>query len=197
MSQTGSINYEAHVPWLQGKGLNVYTQFGEDGLIAACLQKIGETNRHCFEIGAADGRFFSNTLRLREEGWKAVLIEGNDRLFEKLNADFGHESTCIHALCSDLDRVLLETFIDETPDLGIIDIDGQDYWMWEDLKAFKPRIMLVEISTSGRSMPVPKRGEPYPAQAGMEQIKGLGESKGYTMVATTFCNALFVENSCL
>ena len=197
MSQAGSINYEAHVPWLRGKGHNVYTQFGEDGLIAACLQKIGETNRHCFEIGAADGRFFSNTLRLREEGWKAVLIEGNDKLFEKLKADFDAQSTCIHALCSDLDLVLLETFIDETPDLGIIDIDGQDYWMWHDLQSFRPRIMLVEISTQGPSMPIPARGEPYPAQAGLKQIKGLGESKGYTLVATTFCNALFIENTCL
>lgn len=197
MSQTGSINYEAHVPWLRGKGHNVYTQFGEDGLIAACLQKIGETNRHCFEIGAADGRFFSNTLRLREQGWKSVLIEGNDKLFEKLKAEFGHESTCIHAICSELDRVLLETFIDETPDLGIIDIDGQDYWMWCDMVAFRPRIMLVEISTQGPSMPVPQRGEPYPAQAGLDAIVELGKAKEYTLVATTFCNALFIENSCL
>lgn len=197
MSQTGSINYDAHVPWIRGKGHNVYTQFGEDGLIAACLQKIGETNRHCFEIGAADGRFFSNTLRLRELGWKSVLIEGNDKLFEKLNAEFGHESTCIHAVCSDLDRVLLETFIDETPDLGIIDIDGQDYWMWCDMVAFRPRIMLVEISTQGPSMPVPQRGEPYPAQAGLAAIVELGKTKGYTLVATTFCNALFIENTCL
>lgn len=197
MSQTDSINYDAHVPWIRGKGHNVYTQFGEDGLIAACLQKIGETNRHCFEIGAADGRFFSNTLRLRELGWKSVLIEGNDKLFEKLNAEFGHESTCIHAVCSDLDRVLLETFIDETPDLGIIDIDGQDYWMWCDMVAFRPRIMLVEISTQGPSMPVPQRGEPYPAQAGLAAIVELGKTKGYTLVATTFCNALFIENTCL
>jgi hypothetical protein len=93
--------------------------------------------------------------------------------------------------------VLLETFIDETPDLGIIDIDGQDYWMWHNLVAFRPRILLVEISTQGPSMPVPKRGEPYPAQAGLKQIKGLGEFKGYTLVATTFCNALFIENTCL
>ena len=197
MSQTGSINYAAHVPWLQGKGHNVYTQFGEDGLIAACLLKIGETNRHCFEIGAADGRFFSNTLRLREIGWKAVLIEGDDRQFEKLKAEFDAQSTCIHALCSDLDRVLLETFIDETPDVGIIDIDGQDYWMWCDMVAFRPRIMLVEISTQGPSMPVPQRGEPYPAQAGLNAIVELGKRKGYTLVATTFCNALFIENTCL
>lgn len=197
MSLSGSINYESLVPWLQGKGLNVYTQFGEDGLIATTLQKIGETNRHCFEIGAADGRFFSNTLRLREQGWFAVLIEANQKQYNQLQADFGDESTCIHAECNDLDTLLLTTGIDKKPDLGIIDIDGQDYWLWHDMAEIRPRIMLVEISTQGRSMPIPARGEPYPAQAGMKQIAGLGESKGYTLVATTHCNALFVENTCL
>lgn len=196
MSQ-GSINYESLVPWLAGKALNVYTQFGEDGLIAATLQKIGETNRHCFEIGAADGRFFSNTLRLREEGWHAVLIEANAEQYNKLQAEFGNVSVCIQSECSNLDELLTATDIDRTPDLGIIDIDGQDYWLWHDMVEIRPRVMLVEISTQGPSMPVPARDEPYPAQAGMKQIKGLGESKGYTLVATTHCNALFVENSCL
>jgi hypothetical protein len=193
----GSINYESLVPWLTGKGLNIYTQFGEDGLIAATLQKIGETNRHCFEIGAADGRFFSNTMRLRELGWYAVLIEANAEQYKKLQAEFGSESLCIQAECSNLDDLLTATDIDRTPDLGIIDIDGQDYWLWNDMVQIRPRVMLVEISTQGRSMPVPERGEPYPAQAGLKQIKELGESKGYTLVATTHCNALFIENSCL
>lgn len=197
MSQTGSINYEARVQWLTGKGLNVYTQFGEDGLIAASLQKIGETNRQCFEIGAADGRFFSNTLRLRDEGWKAVLIEANDKQFEQLKADFGEQSTCIHATCNSLDSVLRGTDLSTKPDLGIIDIDGQDYWLWHDLVVYRPRIILVEISTQGAGMPIPKRGEPYPAQAGLTQIEALGTVKGYTLVATTYCNALFVDSECL
>jgi hypothetical protein len=197
MASMGSVNYEAHVPWLQGCGLNVYTQFGEDGLIAACLKKIGDTNRHCFEIGAADGRFFSNTLRLRELGWFSVLIEANEKQFDKLKTDFGDQSVCIFGKCGDLDDMLIQTTIDRRPDLGIIDIDGQDYWLWHDMEEIRPRIMLVEISTQGRSIPIPLRGESYPAQAGLEQIAELGTVKGYTLVAPTFCNALFIENSCL
>lgn len=170
---------------------------GEDGLIATCLQRIGETNRQCFEIGAHDGRFFSNTLRLREQGWIAVLIESDERQFQKLNADFGKDATCIHAHCSDLDKLLLDVAIEENPDLGVIDIDGQDYWLWHDMWTIEPRVMLVEISTQGPSQPIPIRGEAYPAQAGLDAITELGKSKGYTLVATTFCNALFVKTECL
>lgn len=192
MGQQQSIRYTPHVSWLRDKALNVYTQFGEDGLIATCLQRIGETSRQCFEIGAHDGRLFSNTLRLRELGWYAVLIEGNQNLFDKLQADYGTQSTCIHCFCSDLDAVLCETNIDQKPDLGIIDIDGQDFWMWQDLKDVRPRIMLVEVSTRGHAEPPPERGGE--GQAGIDAIRYLGELKGYTLVAETFCNALFIDN---
>lgn len=192
MGQQQSIRYTPHVNWLRDKALNVYTQFGEDGLIATCLQRIGETNRHCFEIGAADGRFFSNTLLLRGKGWYSVLIEGNQKLFDKLQADYGTESTCIHCVCSDLDFVLRETNINQKPDLGIIDIDGQDFWMWQDLQDVRPRIMLVEVSTRGHAEPPPERGGE--GQAGIDAIRHLGELKGYTLVAETFCNALFVDS---
>jgi len=192
MGQHQSVRYTPHVAWLKDKAFNVYTQFGEDGLIEACLKKIGETNRHCFEIGASDGSFFSNTLVLREKGWDAVLIEASEKLYEKLKADYGSQSTCIHRTCVDLDAVLRETNINLQPDLGIIDIDGQDFWMWNDLQDVLPRIMLVEISTRSPSEPPPERyGE---GQAGMDAIRYLGESKGYTLVAETFCNALFVDS---
>lgn len=194
MTKAGTINYATCVDWLEGCGSNVYTQFGEDGLIDACLRRVGETNRHCFEIGAADGRFFSNTLRLRENGWFAVLIESHAALYEKLQREFGEQSTCIYTHCTDLDSVLLQTEISTTPDLGVIDIDGQDYWLWDALVTVRPRVMLVEISTRGEWEGIPGIGEEYPAQAGLRAVEDLGRRKEYTLVAHTYCNALFVDS---
>ena len=182
------------VPWLQGKASNVFTQFGEDGLIEAVFQRIGETNRQCFEIGAADGVFYSNTLRLRELGWKACLMESDEKRFNQLVENFGAVSVCLHGLFTDLTQPLQQTEFDKTPDLGVIDIDGQDYWLWDCLKEYRPRVMLVEIH--------PQDDEPLPprdmaGQAGLNVIRRLGESKEYTLVARTYCNALFVGNEWL
>ena len=190
-----SINCKPRVEWLLGKAHNTYTQFGEDGLIAACLEEIGETNRQCFEIGAADGRFYSNTLRLREQGWRAVLIEAGEEQYRKLNNEFGATSICIHETCTDLDATLTKTGIDHTPDLGIIDIDGQDYWLWHDLRKIRPRIMLVEIYPPDDKREAPERGCGPEHQAGLDAIHRLGADKGYSLVATTHCNALFVETA--
>ena len=194
MQTTQSISCNPLVPWLQKKASNVYTQFGEDGLIEAVFDRIGETNRQCFEIGAADGVFYSNTLRLRELGWKALLIESDVKRYLKLEQAFGNQSICILALIKELNHPLLNAGFETTPDLGVIDIDGQDYYLWESLTVFKPRVMLVEINPDAHE-PLPPRNEP--GQAGLTVIQRLGESKGYTLVATTFCNALFVDSSCL
>jgi len=190
-----SINYQPRVEWMKGEASNVYTQFGEDGLIAACLNRIGETNRQCFEIGAADGRFYSNTLRLREEGWRAVLIEAGRDQYDALQRDYGTTSVCIHETCTDLDATLSDTGIDHAPDLGIIDIDGQDYWLWYDLLKHRPRIMLVEIFPPDARKPAPTRTAGREHQAGLNAIAQLGIDKGYSLVATTHCNALLIESS--
>ena len=188
-----SINYSPCVPWLAGKGWNQYTQFGEDGLIDACLERIGETNRHCFEIGAADGSFYSNTLRLRERGWHAVLLEADETQFYKMKEKYGKQSICVHGTIDNLDAALVPTGIDRTPDLGIIDIDGQDYWLWKEMILVRPRVMVVEIFPPDKEALPPTRGQGNNGQAGLYPIKKLGETKGYQLVATTHCNAVFVD----
>src|SRR5579864_4986077 len=67
------------------KAKNVTSQFGEDGLIAAILEKIGVKHQSCFEIGASDGTFFSNTKALRDQGWFADLVEPDKDDFRTLS----------------------------------------------------------------------------------------------------------------
>ena len=194
MQTTQSISCKTYVPWLTGKASNVYTQFGEDGLIEAVFDEIGTTNRHCFEIGAHDGVWYSNTLVLRELGWSAVLFEADPEHYAKLDESFGAVSKCVLGKITDLDAALFFTSIERTPDFGVIDIDGQDFWMWSDLYLYRPRVMLVETHQE-RCEPVPERGGA--GQAGLDAITALGGQKGYVLVASTYCNALFVDSKCL
>lgn len=193
MQGTQSINATAVLPWLHGKALNVYTQFGEDGLIDAVFDRIGTTNRECFEVGAADGRYYSNTLRLREDGWGAVLMEKDPAQWEKLHANYRSDLVdCVIGAVDDLDTTLHWTRLrDELcPDLGVIDVDGQDYWLWHDMVEYRPRVMLVEINYQEWDA-IPPRGES--GQAGLAAIRQLGEEKGYELAAHTYCNALFIR----
>src|SRR6266851_5471757 len=92
--------------WLSGQARNVYSQFGEDGVIDAIFRVIRSANRWCFECGAADGLFFSNTRRLVREGWDAVLVEADAAAFHRLEANcrpFAGRARCFSERADRLD----------------------------------------------------------------------------------------------
>ena len=178
--------------WLEGKGRNVTSQFGEDCLIAAALSRIGITNQWCFEVGAHDGLYFSNTKWMRDDGWNAVLIESVRDHYVKLEALRTDKVHCIHATVGqgDLDRILRMCGAPESMDFGCIDIDGQDYWVWKGMERYRPRLMLVEFCR-GDGRFIPPLGDSSIDQATLEPILELGKEKGYRMLAKTHCNVLF------
>lgn len=195
---THIIYPQAH-EWLGGRGAIETSQFGEDGLIAACLERFGETNRFCFEVGAHDGLGFSNTKALRDKGWTSVLIERDLKAFSHLSK-LANERT--HCVCADvlekqLDCILRDYNAPEAPDLGVIDIDGQDYWLWHDMWLHKPRLMLVEIQPNSEDREVERGTTEKCAQAGLNPIVRLGEKKGYVALAHTVCNVLFCRKELL
>ena len=183
--------------FLLGAESNTFSQFGEDGLIAALFEQIGTENRWCFECGASDGLIYSNTKVLRDAGWSAVLIEASVKLVVDLRETASAETNS-KVIGIEVDR---ETPLDEVLeyadppydlDLGVIDIDGQDYWLWNDMTIYVPRVMLVEYSLRNLTAAVPERGSDR-GQAGCKRIVELGKDKGYRALAVTPCNVLFVR----
>jgi hypothetical protein len=66
---------------------NVTSQYGEDGVIAEILRRIGVRNRWCVEFGAWDGKYLSNTWSLiNQSDWSAVLLEGDKDRADRLAA---------------------------------------------------------------------------------------------------------------
>ena len=126
---------------------NEHSQFGEDGIIAAIFSEIGERNRWCFEVGAHDGVYLSNTKRLRDVGWSAVLIEHHQPHFQELNKLSSDRVHCVHQKIrtGDLDRILASCCAPKDMDFGSIDIDSDDYFVWQAMQEYAPRVMCVEF----------------------------------------------------
>lgn len=182
--------------FLKEKDCNVTSQNGEDGLIAALFDKLGARNSWCFEVGATDGLELSNTWALREAGWRAVLIEADGVHFDELVRRFGERVYAVHERIglNSLDRILDEAGAPADLDLGVIDIDGQDLQVWDGLRDFRPRVVLIEYNAGGTGYLGGHfvGGKPV-WQAGYDDIAALGKAKGYEPVATTGHNAFFVD----
>lgn len=178
---------------------NTYSQNGEDGVIEAIFGAIGTRSRWCCEFGAWDGIHFSNTRRLIEDRWSAVLIEADERRYEELvanNARFPQVHT-LRALVG-VDETL-ESLLDRSGaselDLLVVDIDGHDYEIVDQL-GVRPRVLCVEVN-AGHSPMATQAITPEVASENVGQpfalFQAAAERMGYRLVAYTG-NAFYVRS---
>ncbi|MHC4748852.1 MAG: FkbM family methyltransferase [Planctomycetota bacterium] len=191
--------------WLSTFARNVTSQYGEDGIIEEVLNIIGDNNKWCVEFGSWDGKVCSNTFNLiSEKGCSAVLIEGNRKRYKDLLKTFaGNEKVItINAFVgldkeNGLDSILRKTAIPTNFDLLSIDIDGNDYHVWEALQDYKPKVVVIEFNPT-----IPKMVEfvqpPDPRLyqgSSLLSITKLSKSKGYELICTTKTNGIFVDSA--
>lgn len=178
---------------------SVHSQSGEDGIIQRLFELIGTRNRFFVEFGAGDGLFLSNTAHLRlDHGWSGLLMEGSDRADGQLVQREFVSAENINALFSRYE-------VPEVFDFLSIDIDGNDYWVWNALTDFQPRIVVVEYNIFfglDQACTVPYEAdrtwdESYYHGASLAAFEKLGAAKGYTLIHADGWapNAFFVLNS--
>lgn len=180
---------------------NITSQWGEDGIIEEILKRIGTgSTGTCVEFGAWDGKHMSNTYNLwHNKGWSAVLIEGDSKRATDLKDAIREyskvtpyrafvEETGVNSLDSILSK-LSRTSID----LLSIDIDGDDYYIFKSLSN-RPRVIIVEYNPTipPHLSIISNKGEYFGSSA--KAIVELGKEKGYSLVAITETNCIFVTN---
>jgi hypothetical protein len=184
----------------------VHSQYGEDGLIEAIFERIGTTNRWCFEVGACDGQTLSNVANLVDQGWHAVLVEqdaqAQAKCAKRYVARMDVRCVCGYVFPWSFCGLLTSAGCPDEPDLGVIDIDEQDFWLWAGMQTIRPRVMVVEFGLDRPVDQVPplsdQEREPLPViQAGKNMIHYLGVSKGYAPLAVTECNIVWCRSDCL
>lgn len=191
--------------WLLQHARNDTSEWGEDGIIEKIFELVPPVNRWCVEFGAWDGRHTSNTYTLmKERGWSGVFIEADRERFEELLETYRDNSRahCVNRFVSfvgadNLDGILAETQIPKDFDLLSIDIDGNDYHIWDSLQRYEPRVVIIEFNLTipsdiefiqPRNMRVQQGSSPF-------SLAKLGRTKGYELVCVTGCNAIFVKSS--
>lgn len=183
------------------------SQNGEDGIIQEILRRLAEhvpLDGWCSEFGAWDGVYLSNTCHLiRNKNYRAVLIEGDPRRVAKLKENFPQTSvTKIQRFVSfegpdSLDSIFAECDIPKNFDFLSIDVDGVDYFIFESLKIYRPKLICVEFNISIPNAVdwVQPRDMNVQQGASARALVRLGAEKGYTLVASTKCNLFFVDDA--
>jgi len=190
--------------WLNAYAKKFTSQYGEDGIVRKILEVIGENDKWCVEFGSWDGKKCSNTFSLiTDKEYSAVLIEANQKRFKNLLKTFEGNNRVI--LLNEfvgfdekdgLDCILKTTPIPENFDFLSIDIDGNDYYAWDAVKKYRPKVVVIEFNpTIHKSIEFVQPKDPKVTQgSSLRSIDKLARSKGYELVVTTKTNAFFVDS---
>jgi hypothetical protein len=182
---------------------NIQSQFGEDGVIEEIFNRIGTANKICVEFGAWDGIHLSNTWNLwHNKEWNALLIEGDKAKFDLLVSNTSNFKNVYPYLTyvstegdTAIESILNKVSFPKDLDLVSIDIDGDDYYIFESLINFTPRLILIEYNPTvppGVEI-IQKRGE-YFGSSALSLLK-LGHKKGYKLAHMTDTNMFFINEN--
>lgn len=199
-----------------------FSQNGEDGLLAFVLSKIPDKTGWCVEVGAWDGRSESNTYYfISRQGYRGIMIEADPKKFELLQENMKpYGAICVNAFVrpggeNKLDNILSQTAIPKQFDLLSIDIDGDDYYVWQSLNKYQSKVVIIEINNDKPGVKrINKRGSPLGrdgAGTGISSMQGitgytgtsilsmteLATRKQYSLLANVRCNAVFVRQEYL
>jgi hypothetical protein len=129
-------------------GRRLYSQAGEDGVLAEILRRVGLTSRYFVELGSGDGSE-NCTRALLEAGWRGCWIEAEPIYAAAATAIAGSRAVVVDALVSreNVASLLDAAGVPPEPDVLSIDIDGNDYWVWEEIgRTRRPRVVVIEYN---------------------------------------------------
>jgi hypothetical protein len=181
-----------------------YSQNSEDQIIKEILDKIEiqDEEKWSVEFGAWDGVFGSNSnYFITKEGYKSVLIEGNNEKYQNLvknMKDFDVVSLNKYVSFTGdntLDNILNQTDIPKEFAFASIDIDGNDYYIWESFTQYRPKLVIIEFNPSISNeveFIQPKDMNINQGCSPLSLVK-LAKSKGYELVKTNLNNCFFVD----
>jgi hypothetical protein len=137
---------------LARSGYKIYSQHEEDGMIAEIFRRIGCRSHYFIEFGVGDG-LENNTLALLMQEWKGIWLEADAeccrRILEGLPETIGSGQLAIkHALITreNIDALITGHNPPEEIDLLSIDIDGNDFHVWEQIRSVKARVVVIEYN---------------------------------------------------
>jgi hypothetical protein len=192
----------------------IFSQFGDDGIIQYLIRQLQPVPDTFVEFGVENYRESNTRFLLLNNNWRGLVLDGDEDSINYIRKDdiyWRHTLTARRAFITrdNINDLLKEAGLAGEIGLLSIDIDGNDYWVWEKLNVVDPVIAIVEYnSIFGPDLAVTI---PYDAKfvrhrahysgqfwgASLQALTSLATQKGYSLVGCNSAgnNAYFVRSN--
>lgn len=194
----------------------VYSQFGEDGIIQWLIHNAEIENKTFIEFGVEDYTEANTRFLLMNNNWSGLVMDGSEINMQRLNSWeylWKYDLTAISAFITkeNINQLILNAGF--KGDIGIlsIDLDGNDWWILNAITCVNPRILICEYNNifgAEKKVTVPYDAEFIRTQKHYSGLYWGGsiavfcdyaEKNGYYYMGSNLAgnNAFFVRKDCI
>lgn len=212
MAALHSRSLPASTP-LTAAEFQVFSQWGEDGILQFLLAHIPVPNTVFVEFGVESYAEANTRFLLLHDNWSGLIIDGSEaHMNDVRQSDLAWRHT-LHTTAAWISAENINDLISNAGirgDIGIlsVDIDGVDYWVWHAIDVVQPRIVIAEYNSlfgpeakvTPPYDPTFERAKAHSSHvfygASLAALNHLAGQKGYTLVGTNCAgnNTFFVRN---
>jgi hypothetical protein len=204
--QTFLNNQRSSITSLHEVEFQVFSQWGDDGIIQYLINKVDIPNKTFIEFGVENYRESNTRFLLINNNWSGLVIDGSKTNIDYIKKDIVSWAFDIHAEHAFITKENINNIISKflnkgyNSEIGIlsIDIDGNDFWIWKEIDVVKPIIVITEYNAvfgNEKSWTIPYKDDFYRLDysksyqywgASLKAFYDLADKKGYYFVG---CNS--------
>ncbi|MGI0484137.1 hypothetical protein ACN4EK_01800 [Pantanalinema rosaneae CENA516] len=190
----------------------VFSQWGDDGIIQWLVNHLEFPHETFIEFGVENYRESNTRFLMMNHNWSGLVMDGSEaNVSEITNSeyfwryDLTAKAIFIHR--DNINELLLASGFDQEVGILHIDLDGNDYWIWQEITVISPIVVILEYNSVfgvERAITVPYDQNFYRTTAhysnlyfgaSLPALHQLSQKKGYAFIGCNSAgnNAYFVR----
>jgi hypothetical protein len=193
-------------------GFKVFSQWDEDGIIQYLIHHLEIANQTFIEFGVENYEESNTRFLLLNDHWQGLVLDASAADIRYIQTDPIYWQYDLQAKCTWITRENINSLLSDAgfaEDVGMlsIDVDGNDYWIWQAIDCVRPRIVIVEYNSVFGLQPlsVPYNDKFNRTSAhysnlyfgcSLGALSHLAKDKGYSLVGSNIWghNAFFIRS---
>ncbi|MGJ0302709.1 hypothetical protein NG774_05185 [Aliarcobacter cryaerophilus] len=130
----------------------IFSQFGDDGIIQWLISNIEIDNEFFVEFGVENYKEANTKFLMFNNNWSGFVMDGSSDNIENLKKQdyfwkYNLNAKDVFITKDNINSLLLEQNID--PNIGLlhIDLDGNDYYIFDEINCLNPNILILEYNS--------------------------------------------------
>jgi len=194
----------------------VHSQFGDDGILQWLVARLPSLPKRFVEFGVEDYTEANTRFLMVNNGWRGLVMDGSKENMARLRRRpwfWRHdlEARACFVTRENVDGEIAKWARGEPVGLLHIDVDGNDYWLWDAVRSIAPGVVVMEYNAvfgAERAITIPYQADfrrlaaHHSGQyfgASLAALMHLANKKGYALIGCNSAgnNAYFVRRELL